>query len=125
MPIYPETNFLDLGLYMKIQSSVQKVHRGRRCTHADSAKSVSDSWNKSLSVKKFRNLHGRLRVVLFCVVYGKWLNEFVEKKRGKLFCYYTLPNDETGSDGSVSMHCITATALQAKDEERDVDLDDP
>ena len=38
-------------------------------THDTLAKSVSDSWNKKLSVKTFRNLHGRLRVVLVCVFY--------------------------------------------------------
>ena len=26
----PENNFLELGLYMTIQSSIQKLHRGRR-----------------------------------------------------------------------------------------------
>ena len=44
-----ETNLLELGLWMTIQSSVQKVHHGRRCTHADLAKIVSDACNKSLS----------------------------------------------------------------------------
>ena len=99
---------------MTIQSSVQKVHRGRRCTHATLDKSVSDAWNKSLSVKKFKNLHRQLQVVLDFVVDGKCSNQFVEKKRGKFFCYSTLPNDERGSDENVAMHGITTNALQAK-----------
>ena len=49
------------------------------------------------------------------MVDGKGLNEFVEKKRGKLFHDSTLPNDETGSDGSVVMHGITTTAFQDED----------
>ena len=53
---------------MAIQSSVQKVHCGRRRTHADLAKSVSDACNKSLSMRTFQNVHGQLQVVLVCVV---------------------------------------------------------
>ena len=65
-----------------------------------------------------------MRVLLVCVVGGKGSNEFVEKKRGKLFRDSTLPNDEIGSDGSVAMHGITTTVLQAEYVEHDDDLDD-
>ena len=99
---------------MTIQSSVQKVHHGSRCTRAASAKSVSDAWNKSLLVKTFKNLHGKLRVVPVCVVNVKGSNESAEKQRGKLFRDSTLPNDGIGSDGSVAMHGITTTVLQAE-----------
>ena len=81
----PETNFIDPILWMKIQSSVQKVHCGRQCTHAALAKSVSDAWNKSLSLKKFKNVHGRFRAVLVCVVDGKLSNESVQKKEASCF----------------------------------------
>ena len=83
--ISPETNFIDPILWMKIQSSVQKVHCGRQCTHAALAKSVSDAWNKSLSVKTFNNVHGRFRVVLVFVVDEKWSNESVQKKEATCF----------------------------------------
>ena len=63
----------------------------------------------------FKNVHGRLGVVLFCLVHGKGSNELVKKITGKLFCDSTLPNDEIGSDGSVAIRGITTTALQAKD----------
>ena len=59
VPIYPEKNFLDLGLWMKIQSYVLKLHCRRLCTYAALAKSVSDAWNKSLLVKTFKNSHGQ------------------------------------------------------------------
>ena len=55
---------------------------------------------------------------------GKGSNEFVNKKRGNLFCDSALPNDEICYDGSVAMHGITATALQAKDVEQNDDLDE-
>ena len=46
------------------------------------------------------------------------------EKRGKLFLGSTILNGEIGSDGSVSMHDITTTALQAENVEQDDDLDD-
>ena len=58
------------------------------------------------------------------MVDGKGLNEFVEKKRGKLFRDSTLPNDEIGSDGSVAMHGITNTEFQDNYLEQDDDLYD-
>ena len=113
--ISPETNFIDPILWMKIQSSVQKVHCGRRCTHTALAKSVSDAWNKSLSEKTFKNIYGWFRVVIVCLVNRKGLNKFVKKKAGKLFRDSTSQNNEMGSDGSVAVHDITTSALQAKD----------
>ena len=55
----------------------------------------------------FKIVHGRLQVVLVCVVDGKGSNELSNKKRGKQFRYSTLPDDEIGSYGSVAMHGIT------------------
>ena len=46
------------------------------------------------------------------------------RKRGKLFLGSTILNDEIGSDGSVAMHDITTTALQAEDVEQYDDLDE-
>ena len=51
-----------------------KVHHRSPYIHTDLTKSVSDAWNKSLSVKTFKNVHGRLCVVLVCVVDGKGSN---------------------------------------------------
>ena len=81
----PETNFLDPEVCMAIQTSVQKVHRGKWCTHAAMAKSVSGAWNKSLSAKTFKNIHGRFQVVLVCVVGGKGSNELAEKNQASSF----------------------------------------
>ena len=80
MTTSPETNLLDLRLWMTIQSSVQKMYHGTRCTHAALAKSVSDVWNKSLSVKTFQNVHGQFLVVLVCVADNNGSNEFFVKK---------------------------------------------
>ena len=81
-----ETHLLDLGLWMTIQSSVQKLHCARWRTHTFCfAKSVSYAWNENLSMKRFKNVHGQFGVVLFCLVYGKGSNELVEKITGKFF----------------------------------------
>jgi hypothetical protein len=57
----------------------------RRCHHDALAQSVEDAWNSYLSPQAFKNVHGRLRVVLTCIVDDKGGNSLVESKRGKLF----------------------------------------
>jgi hypothetical protein len=81
----PETNMLDLGVWMSIESAVMKVHYGRRCHHDALAKSVEDAWNGYLSQEAFSNVYKRLRVVLVCIVDDNGGNRLVESKRGKLF----------------------------------------
>ncbi|KAG7341326.1 hypothetical protein IV203_023277 [Nitzschia inconspicua] len=50
----PETNMLDLGIWMSIQAEVTRVHR-RRGSHPDSlARSVEDAWNNYLSSSAFQ-----------------------------------------------------------------------
>ena len=81
----PETNMLDLGVWMSIQSAVTVAHQLRRCNHDALARSVMDAWNNYLSPKAFANVHGRVKVVLKCIVDGAGGNELVEQKCGKLF----------------------------------------
>lgn len=85
VPRSPETNILDLGVWMSIQTSVQRVHRGRRCQHSALAKSVEDAWESYLNEKAFMNVWRRLRVVLRCILDDKGGNQTVESKRGALF----------------------------------------
>ena len=93
IPRSPETNMLDLGVWMSIQSAVIKAHRNRRC-HPDAlAKSITDAWEHHLSLKAFENVFARLRVVLRCIVDDDGGNQLVESKRGKLFRDATIPND--------------------------------
>ena len=46
------------------------------------------------------------------------------EKLGKLIRDSTVPNYEIGSDGSVEIHGITTTTLQAKDVVQDDNIDD-
>jgi hypothetical protein len=85
VPRSPETNMLDLGVWMSIQCSVMNVHYGRKCHHDALAKSVEEAWNGYLSQKAFTNVYNRLRVVLTCIVDDNGGNRLVESKRGKLF----------------------------------------
>jgi hypothetical protein len=77
-PRSPETNVLDLGVWMSIQSAVMKVHYGRRCHHDAPAKSVEAAWNGYLSQEAFYNVHKRLRVALTCIVEDNDENRLVE-----------------------------------------------
>lgn len=85
VPRSPETNMLDLGVWMSIQAAVTRVHYMRRCHHDALARSVEEAWNSYLSPLSFARVHRRLRVVLTCIVDDKGGNELVESKRGKLF----------------------------------------
>ncbi len=90
VPRSPETNMLDLGVWMSIQTSVTKVHQMKRCNHDALARSVVNAWEHYLNKEAFINVHARLRVVLVCIVDGKGSNDLVESKRGKLFRDATL-----------------------------------
>ena len=85
VPRSPETNMLDLGVWMSIQSAVTRVHHNRR-SHVDAlATSIEDAWTGYLSEKAFHNVHRRLKVVLQSIVKDEGGNELVEEHRGKLF----------------------------------------
>ncbi len=85
VPRSPGTNLLDLDIWMSIQAAVTRVHHKRRCHHDALARSVVDAWNNYLSPDAFRNMFGRLRVVLSCIVEDGGGNSLVERKRDKLF----------------------------------------
>ena len=98
VPRSPETNMLDLGIWMSIQAAVTRVHHKRRC-HADAlAKSVQDAWDNYLSPNAFKNVHGRLRIVLQCICDDGGGNSLVESKRGKLFRDATILENGIGDD---------------------------
>ena len=44
VPRSPETNMLDLGIWMSIQAKVEKMHHMKRCHHDALAKSVETVW---------------------------------------------------------------------------------
>lgn len=97
VPRSPETNMLDLGIWMAIQCAVTRVQRGKRCQTNALANSVQDTWKEYLNPQAFTNVHGRIRVVLNLIVEGQGGNENIESKRGKLFHDCTLPENDAAA----------------------------
>jgi hypothetical protein len=103
VPNSPETNMLDLGLWMSIQAAVQKVHWGRRSEPSALVQSVNEAWDNYLNVESFKNVFARLKVVLQCIADDNGGNDKVEAKRGKLTQDATVLDltgivDENGHD---------------------------
>lgn len=55
-PRSPETNALDLGIWMCLQSVVTKVHRLCRCSHIALAYSIEEAFNEKINVQAFINV---------------------------------------------------------------------
>lgn len=83
---------------MSIQAAVTRVHHERRCHPVTLATSVQDAWDKYLSPNAFKNVHGRLRIVLSCILEDNGGNSLVESKRGKLFRDATIPENPNDRD---------------------------
>ena len=85
VPRSPETNMLDLGVWMSIQSAVMKTHYLRKCSHDALAESVMNAWENYLNIRAFTHVHGRLKVALVCICDDAGGNTTIEAKRGKLY----------------------------------------
>jgi hypothetical protein len=122
VPRSPETNMLDLGVWMSVQAAVTRAHHMRRCHHDALARSVEDAWNSYLSPDAFKNVHRRLRVVLSCIEEDKGGNSLVEQKRGKLFRDATLI-DLTEDDDDNATNVFTVDDFDEIDDlADDIDL---
>lgn len=86
IPRSPETNLLDLGIWMSIQSAVEREHQFK-CHEANAlASSVERAWSKRFADGKvFQSVSRRLRKVLDLIIDGNGGNDLVESQRGKLF----------------------------------------
>ena len=85
VPRSPETNMMDLGVWMSIQAAVTRVHHNRRCHVDASATSIEDAWTGCLSEKAFKNVHRRMKIFLQSVVKDEGGSKSVEEHQGKLF----------------------------------------
>ena len=99
----------------------------RRCNHEALAQSVQDAWNFYLSEKAFKNVHGRLQVVMQCILEGDGGNDLVEEKRGKLFRDATIidlheEGEERELEGLVGRDNVVHELIELQEE--DVDEDD-
>ncbi len=118
VPRSPETNMLDLGVWMSIQTAVCKVQQNRRCKHDVLAKSVEDAWSNYLNEEAFKNVWGRLRVVLVFIVEGGGSNDEVESRRGKLFRDATIADK---ADDPPPSAADLSSSFEFEDDLTDVD----
>ena len=82
-PRSPETNLLDLGVWMSLQSWVEKTHHGRRSNLDALAFTCMQAWN-TFDGQVFQKVYDRWEKVLKIIVAKDGGNDYVDE-RGKLF----------------------------------------
>ena len=81
VPQSPETNLLDLGFWMTLQSKVEYLHKQRRMDSDSLALSVREAFNSIDGYTTLANIAKRWEVVLDLILEGKGSNDLVEKRR--------------------------------------------
>ena len=81
VPNSPETNMLDLGVWVALQSLVEKIHKGKVTQSDILAQSVEEAFHLILS-EILDKVHSRWKLVIQLLVSGKGTNEVVEEHRG-------------------------------------------
>ena len=81
VPNSPETNLLDLGIWMAIQSYAEMLHKNKVMQADVLADSVEKAWDV-LSSSVLTKVHERWKLVLNLILAGKGSNDLVEKHRG-------------------------------------------
>ena len=97
-PRSPETNLLDLGIWMSIQAAVEKAMYMKRGDIQALVNAVNDAWNTRLSEKAFMNVYERLQNVLVMIADDKGGNATVEENRGKHFRKLEMSDASDESD---------------------------
>ena len=82
VPRSPYTNVLDLGVWMAIQSIVERNHFLKRCTTDALVRTVMHTWESTDLDRILSNVFNRLRVVLCNILKGNGNNDCVEENRG-------------------------------------------
>ena len=83
VPNSPETNMLDLGVWMALQSKVESIHRGKVMQSNELSKSVHQAFDE-ISEDVLSRVFERWKMVLHLIRSGKGTNEVIEEHRGKL-----------------------------------------
>jgi hypothetical protein len=83
-PRTPESNMLDLGIWMHLQSIVEEKHFGQR-VHTESLWNTMQAAWGLISQQALTNVYNRWLKVLDLIEEGEGDSKFVEKKRGKFF----------------------------------------
>lgn len=78
----PETNILDLGIWVILQSLVEYMHKSRRMNEDSLAETVEKAWGMIDASVKFLLVIDRWKRVLGLIILGKGDNHLVETCRG-------------------------------------------
>ncbi len=78
----PEVNALDLGIWMSVQSTVERSHRNRRRDPDGLAATVKEAW-ESLPQETIQRVFNRIPIVLRQIVASGGDNITVEDHRGR------------------------------------------
>ena len=84
VPQSPETNMLDLGAWMTIQSVVEKLHRQRPMNNDALADTVFQAFDEFDGYTKLAAIGTRWKTVLDLIIDDKGGNDLVETRRGAL-----------------------------------------
>jgi hypothetical protein len=79
----PEVNALDLGIWMSVQSHVERMHRNRRRDPDSLAVTVQEAWDH-LPAATITKIFARIPVVLQLIVDNHGENDLVETRRGMI-----------------------------------------
>jgi hypothetical protein len=82
-PRSPETNILDLGVWMSLQSAVEKMHRKNRSDVNALARTVEATW-ESFDSAVFSNVYRRWKKILSLILADNGDNTLVDSHRGEL-----------------------------------------
>ena len=102
VPHSPESNMLDLGVWMGLQSKVEAFHR-LKVMHKDVlAESVERCFEDAITSGMLSKVHERWKLVLELIKAGRGTNDLVEKHRGlKRKLLDDLPTLPTSDDEDV------------------------
>ncbi len=80
VPRSPETNLLDLGIWISIQSAVEKEHTFKVYDADALARSVERAWNERLNPDVFGRVYDHLLKVLALILEDNGGNDLVETR---------------------------------------------
>ena len=123
VPRSPETNVLDLGIWMSLQSAVEKEHHGRRCDADALDETVMKVWGDVASEDAFKNVFGKLPTIYANIKNCSGGNDTVESNRGKVGAAKVAAEEaDRNAEGNEGEPLWTLDAFEDKDMEgEDID----
>ena len=121
VPYSPETNMLDLGVWVALQSFTEHLHK-KRVMHADVlSQSVYEAYQK-IDASIFSKVYQRWRLVLKLIKAGRGTNNLVEAHRGLKINLAQLPEvPDLDSDDEETVRGLVQKAEDEDIEERSLE----